>query len=300
MHWLNWPSHLYNWTVELDLALRLRQAENALSEREKSHKKMQQRLQETNKALNYQVIELQARLKESEKRNQELDTFAHTVSHDLKNPVGSVLNFTEILLENASLNQPLNEKSVEILKYTQKATEKMVDIIDALQLLAGVSRKEKVLISPINMCEIIDEVLEQRLVHKINESQARIEFPQFCPCPKFCSKVQGYKPWIEEIWMNYISNALKYGGQPPHLQFGAKVENRGMVRFWVRDNGIGLTKEEQTRLFMPFTRLGKVQVEGHGLGLSIVRQIVNKLGGQAGVESVVGQGSLFYFTLPIE
>ncbi len=71
-----------------------------------------------------------------------------------------------------------------------------------------------------------------------------------------------------------------------------------MVRFWVRDNGPGLTPEAQSRLFTPFTRLDQVRAQGHGLGLSIVRRIVEKLGGQVGVESQLGQGSTFFFTLP--
>jgi signal transduction histidine kinase len=70
------------------------------------------------------------------------------------------------------------------------------------------------------------------------------------------------------------------------------------VRFWVRDNGPGLPPEEQTRLFTPFTRLNQTRARGHGLGLSIVRRIVEKLGGQVGVESEVGRGSVFSFTLP--
>jgi signal transduction histidine kinase len=108
----------------------------------------------------------------------------------------------------------------------------------------------------------------------------------------------GYAPWVEEVWANYISNAIKYGGRPPHIELGATAQDDGVVRFWVRDNGAGLTPEEQTRLFIPFTRLDQVRVKGHGLGLSIVRRIVEKLGGQVGVESHVGQGSTFSFTLP--
>jgi signal transduction histidine kinase len=73
-----------------------------------------------------------------------------------------------------------------------------------------------------------------------------------------------------------------------------------MVRFWVRDNGYGLTVEEQDRLFTPFTRLDRSYAEGNGLGLSIARHIVEKLGGEVGVESTVGQGSIFSFTLPSE
>lgn len=71
----------------------------------------------------------------------------------------------------------------------------------------------------------------------------------------------------------------------------------GFVRFWVRDNGAGLTEEECARLFTPLLRLGTVRVSGHGLGLSVVRDVIEKMGGEVGVESVVGQGSEFYFTL---
>jgi signal transduction histidine kinase len=72
------------------------------------------------------------------------------------------------------------------------------------------------------------------------------------------------------------------------------------VQFWVRDNGAGLTPEEQARLFTPFTRLNELKVKGHGLGLSIVRRIIDKLGGEVSVESdgVAGKGSTFSFSLP--
>ncbi|MBS1245781.1 MAG: two-component hybrid sensor and regulator, partial [Chloroflexi bacterium] len=79
---------------------------------------------------------------------------------------------------------------------------------------------------------------------------------------------------------------------------GAEAQPDGIVCFWVRDHGPGILPEDQARLFTPFTRLDQVQVKGHGLGLSIVRRIVEKLGGQVGVESQVGQGSTFSFTLP--
>jgi signal transduction histidine kinase len=99
------------------------------------------------------------------------------------------------------------------------------------------------------------------------------------------------------VWVNYVSNALKYGGRPPRVELGATPQD-GVVRFWVRDNGAGLTAEDQERLFTEFTRLHQVRAEGYGLGLSIVRRIIEKLGGDVGVESEVGKGSTFYFTLP--
>jgi len=116
----------------------------------------------------------------------------------------------------------------------------------------------------------------------------------------------GYAPWIEEVWANYLSNALKYGGDPPLIELGAAVEednvnNNGLplIRFWVQDNGDGLSEAQQERIFTPFERLDQVRAKGHGLGLSIVQRIIEKLGGKAGVESSgePGQGSTFYFTL---
>jgi two-component system sensor histidine kinase/response regulator len=146
---------------------------------------------------------------------------------------------------------------------------------------------------PLDIGCIVDEA-RQRLAHMIAESKAEIILPQDWPL------ASGYAPWVEEVWANYLSNALKYGGRPPRIELGATEQSDGWVRFWVRDNGPGLTPEQQARLFAPFTRLDRVRAQGHGLGLSIVRRIVEKLGGSVGVESsgVPGQGSVFYFTLP--
>jgi signal transduction histidine kinase len=83
------------------------------------------------------------------------------------------------------------------------------------------------------------------------------------------------------------------------VELGATQQPDGTVRFWVRDNGDGLTSVEQARLFKSFERLDRVRAKGHGLGLSIVRRIVEKLGGQVGVESEKGVGSVFSFTLPL-
>lgn len=102
---------------------------------------------------------------------------------------------------------------------------------------------------------------------------------------------------MAEVWTNYLSNALKYGGRPPQLTLGAEQVDE-MVRFWVCDNGAGLDVEGQARLFQEFSQLEPGKTGGHGLGLSIVKRIVEKLGGEVGVESGLGKGSKFWFTLP--
>jgi PAS domain S-box-containing protein len=226
---------------------------------------------------------------ELEARNAELDAFAHTVAHDLKGSLGVVVGYAEVLEESyASLpRQELREH----LRTLAQNGRKMSRIIDELLLLAEV-RKAEVEIGHLDMGTILAEV--QRRLHDLVEgSGAEVVLPATWP------RAVGYGPWIEEVWVNYLSNALKYGGRPPRVELGAEVHPDGFARFWIRDNGPGLTVEEQARLFAPFTRLDQVRVEGHGLGLSIVRRIVEKLGGQVGVEGEVGAGSTFWFTLPL-
>ena len=178
----------------------------------------------------------------------------------------------------------------ESLDTIAKTGQKINSIIQELLLLSQV-RKVEVKTRRLDTARIVAEA-QKRLAYMIQEHQAEINLPSTWP------EASGHAPWVEEVWANYISNALKYGGRPPWLELGGERLPNGLVRFWVRDNGKGLTPEEQAQLFTPFTRLDQVRAMGHGLGLSIVRRIVEKLGGLVGVESQVGQGSTFFFTLP--
>jgi len=231
-------------------------------------------------------------------RNQELDAFAYTVAHDLKNPIGLILGHAGLL--NEALDDLPPRQIKDSLQVITRGTEKLDTIVEELMLLAGV-RKQEVTIEPLNMGDIINEAL-QRLSYEVQEKEAQIAELDASVWPQ----AMGYAPWIEEVWANYISNAIRYGGTPPCVELGATFVSpasdgnggRGQVRFWVRDNGSGLTPEQQGKLFVPFERLSQARTTGHGLGLSIVRRIVEKLGGRVGVESELGQGSTFYFTLP--
>jgi len=233
--------------------------------------------------------QLRQHARQLEARNEELDAFAHTVAHDLRHSLSLIVGYAEVL--DGFLPELLSEQQREYLQIVIRQGHKMADIIDALLLLATVSRQETET-GPLDMGCIVAEALS-RLADMISEDCVEILLPPAWPT------ALGYAPWIEEVWFNYISNAIKYGGQPPRVELGADFppDAPEMVRFWVRDNGPGLTLEEQSRLFTPATRL-KFMGKGHGLGLSIVKRIVEKLGGQVSVESQPGQGSLFAFTLP--
>jgi PAS domain S-box-containing protein len=225
---------------------------------------------------------------EREQLIQELDAFAHTVAHDLKNPLHLLLSYAYLLREDygAQLDD-LGRKYVD--EVLQSGT-KMNGIIDELLVMAEM-RQSEVQAVPLDMGRIVDEAC-RRVAHLSAQYQAEIVVADAWP------RALGYGLWVEEVWVNYLSNALKYGGRPPRVEVGADVQPDGMVRFWVSDNGSGLAPEEQARLFTPFTQLTRVRARGYGLGLSIVRRIVEKLNGRVGVESEVGHGSRFYFTLP--
>ena len=227
----------------------------------------------------------------AEQREQlivELDAFAHTVAHDLKNPLASIVGYGKLLESRFDNLPPI--KIGDFLNIIIQNGVKMSSIIDELLLLATMRHVEDVTRAPLSMAEIVSQV-RLRLSGLIQEYQAEIVTPEAWPV------ATGHGAWVEEVWVNYMSNAIKYGGRPPRVELGATVEDHA-VRFWVRDNGNGISPEEQARLFTLFTRLDQVKAEGHGLGLSIVRRIVEKLDGEVGVESEMGRGSTFSFTLP--
>lgn len=236
------------------------------------------------------MMELRRLNAELQARNEDLDAFAHTVAHDLQSPLGVLVGYAEILEQDYEV-LPAEDLETYLHSIAQSG-RKISNIIDSLLLLAGV-RRQKVELRPLDMATIVAEA-QQRLASLIREYRPEIILPNAWP------EALGYGPWVEEIWVNYLSNAIKHGGNPPRVEVGTQLQLDGMVRFWVRDNGPGLTSQEQSRLFTPFTRLEQVRTKGYGLGLSIVRRIVEKLGGQVGVESegVRGKGSVFSFTLP--
>ena len=219
----------------------------------------------------------------------DLDAFAHTVAHDLKNPLGMIQGYANMLsteFEDLSLSDIM-----QYLEHIQLGVDKMVTLIDELLLFASVRRLDAVQSTPVEMQPIVMEALS-RLRWIIEDHEAEIIVPETWPL------ALGYPAWIEEVWTNYLSNAIKYGGKPPHVEIGATVLPDNRVRFWVRDNGEGIAEADLSRLFKQFTRLGDMRVTGHGLGLSIVSRIIERLGGTVDAESVVGSGSTFSFTLP--
>jgi signal transduction histidine kinase len=233
------------------------------------------------------VAQLQQHVDDLEQRNAELDAFDHTVAHDLQNPLALVQGFADLLYYE--IDNITHEQRQSSLNQLVIHTQRMSNIVAELLMLSSV-RKSDVVQLPISMNDIVTSAL-LRVGHLQEKYQPEIILPDSWPV------AMGHAPWIEEIWDNYLSNALKYGGEPPVVELGSTLLANGRIQFWVQDNGEGIPAEKLDLLFTPFTRLSEVRVTGHGLGLSIVSRIMEKLGGNAWATSEIGKGSRFSFTL---
>ena len=220
-------------------------------------------------------------------KNAELEAYAHTIAHSLKTPLAAASRFLEILHKYKSddlsaQQRPLVQQAFGALAMTGEA-------VDALLLLSTVAQ-QSVELHPLQMDPLVAQVLSQLADLQVR-TRASLTLPKAWP------PALGYAPWVGEVWLNLLSNALKYGGSPPSIELGGTPDG-SHVRFWVRDNGQTLSEQERKRIFVPFTRLHQERAAGHGLGLATVQRIVAKLGGWVGVSAGSQGGNEFFFALP--
>jgi len=236
-------------------------------------------------------IRLVNEIQEKEKLIGDLDAFSHTVAHDLKNMLSAIVSASNII--KSGVDDMRREDLLEINDLIGQSATKTMHITRELLTLASVRQEEIKRIS-VNMQKVVMDSVS-RLAVSIREKNAKILLPEAWP------DVLGHEAWLEEVWINYISNAIKYGGTPPVIQIGSDILHDARVKFWIKDNGKGLSQDEMVLLFNKFTRLDTTRAEGHGLGLSIVKRIVEKLTGEVGVESqnIPDEGCVFYFILPL-
>lgn len=234
------------------------------------------------------VRSVSARLEKKELLD-ELDAFCHTVAHDLRNPLQNLtaqLDLMSLMWDQGDIEVARGDLSQAIV-----SAWRLNAVIDELLVFAGV-RQHKVVSEPLDMEGIVDEAI-QRVGDQLRKTSARVVKPQNWPV------AVGHAAWVVHIWTNYLSNAAKHGGRAPVISVGGELlPGDRTIRFWVQDHGPGLDGEALSRVSLPLTRVSSAAVDGHGLGLSIVRRIAAKLGGRSGVESQPGEGARFWFELP--
>ncbi len=219
--------------------------------------------------------------------NEDLQRFAYTASHDLKQPLRTIGIYTELLMQRAK--DSLDEESVRIGRTIVKGVDQMHEMITSiLRFCRATDPGEGPRSADANA------ILRQALQHlhgAIEESGARISFDDL-------PQVAMTDEQLLQVFLNLIGNAIKYRGErSPEISISASCEGKIWI-FSVADNGIGIDPTNHERIFGFMQRLHTSQYEGVGIGLALVRRVVERAGGRIWVESEPGKGSIFRFTIP--
>lgn len=242
---------------------------------------------------------------ELSRSNSELDSFAYIASHDLKEPLRGIYNYSSFLMED--YGEILDAEGVNKLQTLMRLTNRMENLINSLLHYSRLGRAELKLY-PVDLNEVIAGVLD---VLKVSARDSQVEFriPRSLPTVK-CDRTQ-----VSELFTNLISNGIKYNNKPQkRIEIGFLDADDPIARakaavysgdrepstiFYVLDNGIGIRERHLENIFRIFKRLHAQNKYGGGTGagLTIARKIVERHGGEIWVQSVYGEGSVFYFTL---
>jgi PAS domain S-box-containing protein len=234
--------------------------------------------------------ERESLLKTLEAKNAELEQYTYTVSHDLKAPIITIKGFLGLLIDDAKTGN-IKRLEADISRISQ-AAEKMQNLLNDLLELSRIGR----LVNPpveLDFQELLNLAIES-LFGRLQNSNITIKADDSFP------KVYGDRERLLEVLQNLLDNAAKFIGKSaqPAIEIGCDdVIQNGLITFFVRDNGIGIDPQFHERIFGLFNRLNP-DVEGTGVGLSLVKRIVEFHGGKVWVKSEAGQGATFYFTLP--
>ena len=232
---------------------------------------------------NQTISEHDRLLQENTRLRGDLLTMASRISHDLRTPLGSILNSGELLREVLAEKEP---SSAAITDPIFNSVEELQRLIKGISLIAKASARPPAK-TRFKMSEIVDGVREE-LESRILKKPATVRSPQTWP------EVGGVPAWIAYIWWNFIVNALQHGG--PQINLGWLQEKDG-YRFWIADNGPGVPTQFRAKLFQPFESLSQPD-STRGLALSVVQRLVELQGGHCGYELNI-DGPRFFFTLPM-
>ena len=237
-----------------------------------------------------------------ERSNSELDAFAYIASHDLKEPLRGIHNYSSFLIEDYA--DAIDEEGVSKLQTLMRLTQRMEDLIDSLLHFSRVGRVE-LSMHETNLNELVKNVIDVLNI-SLKDTQLDIRIPRALPTI-LCDRVQ-----VSEVFSNLIGNAIKYNDKVDQwveigfLDSAQKKEtgqdscqSQSPIVFYVRDNGIGIKEKHLDAIFRIFKRLHPSHRYrgGTGAGLTIAKKIVERHGGRIWVESTYGEGSTFYFTL---
>jgi signal transduction histidine kinase len=221
--------------------------------------------------------------------NEQLEAFVYSIAHDLRAPLRSMSGFSQLLIENYA--PQLDHTAQDLLRRIQSSSEFMDKLL--MDLLAyGRTARAQIELGPVDVHKAWQAALFQCHT-QMKETGAHVEAVEPLPL------VLAHEATLGQCLANLLSNGLKFvaRGVKPRIRFWA--EDRGdRARLWVEDNGIGIPPDQHDRAFRVFERLHGARYVGTGIGLSIVRKGIERMGGSVGLESTPGQGSRFWVELP--
>jgi PAS domain S-box-containing protein len=221
--------------------------------------------------------------------NAELESFSYSVSHDLRAPLRAIHGFARILLEDHAAT--LDPEAHRLLGVIDQNTRRMGQLIDDLLAFSRLGRQELEK-RPVDMTELVSGIADDV---RRGDGNGGIEF-KIVPLPP----AQGDRALLRQVWGNLVQNAAKFSRQRehPHIEVGFRPDGNQTV-YYVRDNGAGFDDRYADKLFGVFQRLHREdEFEGTGVGLAIVKRIVQRHAGRVWAESKLNEGATFYFTLP--
>jgi signal transduction histidine kinase len=243
--------------------------------------------------LRLENAELQRRIQqhadELQQANQELESFTHSISHDLRAPLRAIGGFSNILIRDFGPQLP--GEAQRLLNVVVSSATQMTQMIDGLLKFCRLARQAPSMQS-VDLTALARETANN-LRGEINDNQVEVKIGDLPPCT-------GDPALLQQVLTNLLSNALKFTGhtQKPCVEIGCQPGTREHIYF-VRDNGVGFDMLYAENLFGVFKRLHpEEQFEGHGVGLSIVQRIIQRHGGRVWAEAEVDKGATFFFTLP--
>ncbi|HTL70826.1 MAG TPA: ATP-binding protein [Candidatus Eisenbacteria bacterium] len=235
------------------------------------------------------LVQKKVELARTSAEREQMKLFAYAASHDLREPLHKIISIGDLLRSTAT---QLDDKSRDYLSRMQNAAMRMGELIDSLLRLSRVSMAEKPF-EPVDLSEAVRQVLSD-LDLRLKDAGATVEVGAL-------PSVNADRAQMYELFQNLVSNAVKFRrpGESPRVTLSAARGREGFVRVTVRDNGIGFEPGQAERIFRPFQRLhGRSEYEGHGLGLAICDQIVQRHGGRISAEGSPGEGAAFTVELP--